>query len=169
LERELDDLLKERNHDVRTFRFLAQSIFTVWKSMDDSNEAPSAAQLASLIRQSIDDVHEAIWNPVRMGDPARHCVCYLARLIASYFCGRNLPLTREDVVLRMYPMVEDSLRNPRDVRVRLEKLADTDVARLVRHLFDMCRSEGIPLRDEMKPHLMMYGNIRQWLTPPTRA
>ncbi len=162
LERELEEVLKERNQDVRTFRVLAEWVFKVWKEMKMAKEAPNASELTTLIRESIDDVHKKIEGNTE--DLARACIRYLARIIASYLC-RSPQIARQNIVLQIYPMVEDNLRNPRDVRVKLERLAQEDLGRLIRHLFDLCRSERVFIRDEMKAPFVQTNSIRKWLLP----
>jgi hypothetical protein len=75
--------------------------------------------------------------------------CYFYWLVGFYVSIYN-GLDLRQIVFHIYPMVKQISNSSEDIRVHLEDLTDEQVARLFRHLFELCQDENIDIREGLE-------------------
>ena len=147
LEIDLREILKERASCLRTFRYALDVVNNSWKG-----KIPEVEECRKNIKSTIREIHELIVNTNATNREARlqsKCVCYFYWLTGFYVSSYN-GLDLRQIVFYIYPMVKRILDSSEDIRVHLEDLTDEQVARLFRHLFELCQDENINIREALE-------------------
>ena len=144
LERDIGKILRERASFLRTFRYALDVVNTKWKG-----KTPEVEECRENIKNLIREIHELIVDTKATSRKDRlqsKCACYFYWLTGFYvssYSGLNL----EKIVHTIYPTVKGVLNSSEDIRVHIEDLTDEQVARLIRHLFELCQDENIDIRE----------------------
>jgi len=147
LEIDLREILKERASCLRTFRYALDVVNNSWKG-----KIPEVEECRKNIQSTIREIHELIVDtnaPNRKARLQSKCGCYLYWLAGFYVSSYN-GLDLRQIVFYIYPMVKRILDSSEDIRVHIEDLTDEQVARLFRHLFELCQDEDINMREALE-------------------
>lgn len=143
LEIDLREILNERNPYLRTFRHALTVVNSRWKG-----KIPELEECRKNIRSMIKEIHKLIIEDVanREAQLQSKSACYLCWLAGFYVSSYN-GLDLRQIVFHIYPMVKKIVNSSEDIRVHIENLTDEQVARLLRHLFELCQYENIDIRE----------------------
>lgn len=146
IERDLKEVLVERNHSVRRFRWIINRLFECRKLWQEAILRRSGRDVAAKIRKHIHKLHDVFINPhTNSMELEGACAKYLSWLLLWLF-NNCQPLNKQTILSTINPIVEENLRAPRDIRVHIDDLSKDHVARLIRHLFELCEAEGINIK-----------------------
>jgi hypothetical protein len=161
-EEDLTKMFNERNQYLKVFRYALDLIYKKYyvyyvpkrKRKDITRDTCHQA-----IEASIKKIHK---NMLDNSDEEKRklpllCAHYFFWLVAWYLTSQY-PEDKHfsfiaDVHNRIYRKVENSLKNPKDVRASINDLTDEHVARLIRHLFELCDYENIDIKKEFDEYL----------------
>jgi hypothetical protein len=145
LEMDLDELLGEPDRYMRTFRYALGVAFARQASAGVNRPR---AEYEDEIRRSIAAIHRLLVDssPEQRMELSQEAARYLVCLAGWYVCryaGRSMV----EIVHNVRPVVARVLEGQgEDIRVHLHELSSEQIARLIKHLFEMCQFLGIDLR-----------------------
>lgn len=145
LEMDLQELFAEQNRPIRAFRHAL--VIAYGKRASGRMKKDYEQEIRSSI-QSIHDLlvknsrHSLDGNKELSEEAARYLVCLAGWYIAGYSSGSSIVKIANNVC----PIVERVLKNPTDIRVHLNDLSSDQIARLIKHLFELCEFVGIDIR-----------------------
>jgi hypothetical protein len=146
-ERDIHDILIERNPHARTFQWVVNRLYSCMSSWERGIATLGIQDIASRIRKQIFDLHDGyVCSRETVPNLDKVCATYFFWLVAWLFYHYR-PVTHRSVISTITPPVIECVKFPRDVRVHIDELAPDQVARLIRHLLELCECTGVDIRE----------------------
>lgn len=142
LEMDLKELLSERNPYLRILSGALNIVNEVLQS-----KMPTVEDCQKNVKHAIEQVHKFVVDkssPDRKAHLESECAHYFYWLLAFYV-SRYKGLDLKKIVFHIYPMIKQIVNGSQDIRVNIEDLTDEQIARLLRHLFELCQYENLDI------------------------
>ena len=147
LEIDLQTIFIEQSRPMRTFR---HALDIAYRKHISANVKKDKADYERDILSSIETIHQTLVASSRnspdqhrklSAEAASYLICLAGWYIVEY-PGNNIV----QIVHRVRPFVELVLTTPTDIRVHLHELSSDQIARLIKHLFELCEFANIDIR-----------------------
>lgn len=143
IEKYIKYIFKEKNTNLRTFRYALDVI-----KNDRKVKCPDDKKCRKNIKKLIKEIHELIIDikenennkEINFEKLQSKCALYFYYLVAFY-------VSTENNLNDIYGKVKTFIVESKDSRVKIDDLTPEQVARLLRHFFELCRYENIDIRE----------------------
>jgi hypothetical protein len=157
LEMDLQDIFVEQSWSMQTFRHALEVVFGKHALASSKKRREDYEHE---IRSSIDTIHKILVDSSRhSADQHRRLSEEAARYLVSlvgWYVVRYPGCGIVEIVHNVCPIVGHVLRTPMDIRVRLHELSSEQIARLIKHLFELCQFTNIDIRKSLDSLVKKY-------------
>ena len=150
LERDLEIILNEGNPYLRTFRY---ALDAVNKKLSRRVQLPPREDCIKDIESSIRKIDEIVnKNQIDFKELQCSCGIYFYNLVQWYVINYNMSNLNE-IDFGIYNVVKSVLSGSKDIRVHINDLNGEQIARLLKHLFELCDYENINIREAFEDYV----------------